>query len=49
MLKNSSDTTVYVFSFPQSKTLEKPTFFNTAKMKFSAAEGAKTLLKKRGL
>ena len=45
MLKKSSDTTFYDFSFPQSKNHEKkkPRFFDIAKMKFSAAEGPETL------
>ena len=43
MLKKSSDTVVYDFSFPQQKLWKKTTFFNIAKMKFSAAEGPKTL------
>ena len=41
--KISSDTTFYDFSFPQSKNTGKPTFLNISKMKFSAAEGPKTL------
>ena len=43
MLKKSSDTTFYDFPSRKAKTMEKPTFFDIAKMKFSAAEGPKTL------
>ena len=32
-----------IFPSRKAKTMEKPTFFNIAKMKFSAAEGHKTL------
>ena len=44
MLKTSSDTTLYtIFPSRKAKTLEKLTFFDIAKMKFSAAKGPKTL------
>ena len=44
MLKESSDTTFYEIFLPaKQKPWKKPTFFNLAKMKFSAAEGPKTL------
>ena len=43
MLKNIPRQLFTIFSFPQSKNPEKPTFLNIAKMKFSAAEGPKTL------
>ena len=32
-----------IFPSRKAKTLEKPMFFDIAKMKFSAAEGRKTL------
>ena len=41
--KKSSDTTFYAFSVPQSKNHGKTYVFNISKMKFSAAEGPKTL------
>ena len=43
MLKNSSERTFSDFSFLQSKSLEQPTFFDLAKMKFLAVEGPQTL------
>ena len=43
MLKNLPIQLFTIFPSHKAKTMEKPTFFNIAKMKFSAAEGPKTL------
>ena len=43
MLKNLPIQLFTMFPSRKAKTLEKPTFFDIAKMKFSAAKGPKTL------
>ena len=41
--QKSSNTTLRFCPSRKAKTMKKPTFFDIAKMKFSAAEGPKTL------
>ena len=43
MLKNLPIQLFTVFPSRKAKTLEKPTFFDIAKLKFSAAEAPETL------